>query len=152
MTTASRQTRDDPVDVLLVEDNPGDVRLVREALKAAKSRARLRSVTDGDEAIDRLREQAADDPASLPDIALLDLKLPGTDGCAVLEAIRDDPELRALPVIVLTGSEGREDIERCYDAHVNAYLRKPTDTEEFTSVVKAVERFWFEQARLPSLA
>lgn len=143
---------DEPIDVLIVEDNPGDVRLLREAFEAADSETTLHPVGDGDDAVDFLRRRADAESRTLPDLVLLDLHLPGKDGCAVLEAIRGDARLELLPVIVLTGSEDREDIERCYDAHANAYLTKPTSPEEFASLVESVERFWFERVQLPPVS
>lgn len=146
-----QRSSDDPVEILLVEDNLGDIRLTQEAFKATDSETRLCPVTNGDDALEFLARRLTDESESLPDIALLDLNLPGRDGCEVLEAIRDDPKLRSLPVIMLTSSGDSEDIERCYDAHVNAYLTKPINMDEFATVVAAVERFWFERATLPPI-
>lgn len=137
------------MDVLLVEDNPGDVRLIREAFSTLERGTALEIVTRGDEAVELLTQQATDD--SLPDIALLDLNLPGRDGCGILETIRDDPRLQYLPVVILTSSEAEEDIARCYDANANAYVTKPTDPTAFRAVAEAVERFWFETAQLPPI-
>ncbi|MFC6824624.1 response regulator [Halopelagius fulvigenes] len=149
MSNAHQRSPDDRVEILLVEDNPGDVRLIREAFKAAGSETTLRPVTNGDDAIDRLRKRVTDESRTLPDIALVDLNLPRTDGCAVVESIRGDPRLRLLPVIMLTGSGDGEDVGRCYDASANAYLTKPTDPDEFVTLAEAVERFWFEHVELP---
>lgn len=146
----SRQTSTEPIEILLVEDNPADIRLTREAFDAADTEIVLRSVTDGTDAIDLLTRRVTAS-ASLPALALVDLNLPGEDGCTVLEAIRDDPRLKPLPVIVLTSSAASDDIERCYDAQANAYLTKPTDPDEFASLVESVERFWFDRVQLPSL-
>lgn len=146
---SSRRTSTEPIEVLLVEDNPADIRLTREAFDAADTGIVLHSVTDGTDAIDFLTRRAGS--ASLPALALVDLNLPGADGCTVLEAIRDDPRLKPLPAIVLTSSAASDDIERCYDAQANAYLTKPTDPDEFASLVESVERFWFDRVQLPPL-
>lgn len=138
---------DEPIDILLIEDNPADVRLVEEAFASTDTGTTIRTVTTGAEAVDLL---TGDEEATLPDLVLLDLDLPGVRGVEVLEAIGDDPELRRLPVIVLTGSDDREDVATCYGSHANAYLTKPNDHAEFVSMAEAVERFWFEHVRLPS--
>jgi len=149
MTAKPAPASGDPVDILLVEDNPGDVRLVREAFDAVDSETAIHAVTDGDDAVEYLRRRCADEEATLPDIALLDLNLPGRDGCDVLEAIRDDPDLQCLPILVLTSSAASDDVVRCNESRANAYLTKPSEYDEFTSLAGAVERFWFSQARLP---
>lgn len=149
MSNLHRRRPDEPVEVLLVEDNLGDIRLTQEAFEGVDSETKLHPVTDGDDALEFLTRRADDDAPSLPDIVLLDLNLPGRDGCEVLEAIRDDRRLHTLPVLMLTSSGDSRDIERCYGAHANAYLTKPTDIDEFASLVKAVEGFWFERATLP---
>lgn len=147
-----QQTADDAVDILVVEDDPDDIRLLREAFDAVGHETRLRSVTDGDEAIDLLRRQATDDARSLPDLALVDLSVPGRNGYEILEAIRDSPQLGLLPVIILTSSDSPEDIERCYNARANAYLTKPNGEDEFASLVETVVKFWCKQVRLPPMA
>lgn len=144
-----RRRSDDSVEVLLVEDDPGDRRLVREAFEATDSDASLRSVPDGDAALDDLTRRADSESDSLPDLVLVDLNLPGRDGCEVLDAIRADPRLRRLPVIVLTRSDATEDIARSYDADANAYLPKPSDPDGFGSLARSVEKFWVERAQLP---
>lgn len=148
--TTPHQTPPEPVDILLVEDNPGDVRLIREALRTTNHEASLNVVMDGDDAIFSLAQQAKD--ATLPDLVLLDLNLPGRDGFEVLQAIRDDPRLEQLPVIILTSSQAEEDVARCYDAHANAYLTKPSSPDRLFALIETVERFWFEQARLPPVS
>ncbi|WP_121741571.1 response regulator [Natronorubrum halophilum] len=145
-----KRVAEETAEILLVEDNPGDIRLTEEAFKATDTETTLHSITTGDRAVDFLTRQIATESASLPDFVLLDLNLPGKNGCEVLEAIRSDPQLKPLPVIVLTSSEAAEDIERCYDARANAYLTKPKGPDEFEALAKAVEKFWFEQARFPS--
>ena len=142
---------DEPVDILLVEDNPGDVRLVTEAFEATTRAPTIHTVTTANAAVDFLKGQCAAESRSLPALALVDLNLPGSDGCAVLEAVSNDPQLRRLPVIILTSSEASEDITRCYDARANAYLSKPAVYAEYVSVVKVVKTFWLEQVQLPPL-
>lgn len=138
---------DEPVEILIVEDNPGDVRLLREAFGVTERETTLRTATNGDDAVDYLtRESSADE---IPDLVLLDLNLPGRDGCDVLEAIRDDPHLEGLPVIMLTSSEAEEDVARCYSAGSNAYLTKPTTPEGLVSTVEYIEEFWIETSQLP---
>ena len=147
-TPSHQSSTDDEIDILLVEDNPGDIRLTREAFKSANQETALQIVTNGDDAVELLRKSSDNE---LPDLILLDLNLPGRDGCEVLEVIRDDPRLKPLPVVMLTSSEAEEDIARCYDARSNAYLIKPTDPVEFISLVDAFEGFWVEQVRLPPI-
>jgi chemotaxis family two-component system response regulator Rcp1 len=139
-----------PIDILLVEDNPGDVRLTKEALSDAKVLNRLTVAVDGVEALAALRREGRFANAPRPDIILLDLNLPRKDGRAVLAEIKKDPNLRRIPVVVLTTSIAEEDILRTYDLHANCYIAKPLDLEEFITVVKSIEDFWFTVATLPS--
>lgn len=139
----------DGINILLVEDNPGDVRLIQEAFKLVEQEVTLQVVSNGDDAVHFLMQQTTDD--TFPRLVLLDLNLPGRDGCEVLEAIRDDPQLNPLPVIVITSSEADEDIARSYNARANAYLTKPTDPGEFIALVQRIERFWLNQAQLPPI-
>lgn len=140
-----------PVSILLVEDNPGDVRLIEEAFKSAGFATTFHTVTDGAAAIDFLQDRTATDPDSVPDLdlMLLDLNLPRTDGFEVLETIKNDPALASLPVLVLTSSEATEDIVKSYELCANAYLTKPTDPDEFAEIGRAVEAFWIDEATLP---
>ncbi|WP_312908283.1 response regulator [Natronosalvus caseinilyticus] len=147
-TTVHQSSTEDEIDILLVEDNLGDIRLTREAFKSAKQKVALQTVTNGDDAVEFLRTSSDNE---LPDLILLDLNLPGRDGCEVLEMIRDDPRLKPLPVLMLTSSEAEEDVARCYDARANAYLTKPTDPAKFISLVDTFEQFWVEKARLPPI-
>lgn len=149
MSDSSPRRSDDVREILLIEDNPGDARLTQEACKETDCETTIHVVTNGDDALTFLTQQGAYESAPLPDVVLLDLDLPGKDGCAVLEAIRDDPQLSPVPVIMLTSSSACEDIARCYDARANAYLTKPTDLADFITLMKAIERFWFEQVQLP---
>lgn len=139
----------DSIDILLLEDNSGDVRLVEEALEAMDREVTLHTVTDGYEAIHFLKEESSTDPPCRPDLALLDLDVPGKDGCGVLEAIRADPQLRHLPVIMLTSSDASADIARCYDAYANAYVTKPTDLDGFVSLMEEIGNFWLDRVQFP---
>lgn len=152
MTTKThRRDSTDAIEILLVEDNPGDIRLTKEAFKTANTEISLRAVTHGDDAVDSLKRQATDEPRSLPDIVLLDLNLPGTNGHEVLKTIRADSQLKQLPVIILSSSETPDDIKRSYDADANAYVTKPDSPDQFSSIVTAVEDFWFKRAHLPPI-
>ncbi|WP_254764199.1 response regulator [Natrinema marinum] len=147
----SDQSTSEPVDILLVEDNPGDVRLIREAFESAGFETTFHTKTDGDAALEFLRERATVESGLDLDFMLLDLNLPGTSGFDVLEAIKDDSLLASLPVLVLTSSEATEDIVKSYELRANAYLTKPTDPDEFAEISRAVESFWVDEATLPSL-
>ena len=138
------------VQILLVEDNPGDVRLTREALKEAKFRNKVQVVGDGVEALAYLRQQGEYNGAMRPHLIMLDLNLPRMDGREVLAAIKKDADLRRIPVVVLSSSEAEADIARAYELHANAYVTKPVDIEHFLQVVKAIEEFWVEIVKLPS--
>lgn len=138
---------DNPLEVLLVEDNPGDVRLVQEAFKSIEREVTLNVVTDGDTAVEELLRSESD--GSRPDLVLLDLNLPGRDGCAVLSAIRADSTTETLPVLMLSSSSSDDDVARCYDAKANAYLTKPGTLTELCDMMKHVEEFWVENAHLP---
>ncbi|MCC9077163.1 response regulator [Litorilinea aerophila] len=138
-----------PIDILLVEDNPGDVRLTMEALKEAKVQNRLNVAWDGVEAMAYLRQEAPYTGVSRPDLILLDLNLPKKDGREVLAEIKQDSSLRRIPVVILTTSEADEDILRSYDLHANCYIAKPVDLEQFMKVVKSVEDFWLTIVKLP---
>lgn len=153
-TTTHQQHTDEPIDILVVEDNPGDVRLIREAFEMAETNneTELHVANTGKDAITFLTQSDEYAAAPPPDLVLLDLNLPGQDGCEILETIRTDLQLRRLPVIVLASSGSTTDIERCYNARANAYLMKPTDPNEFVSIVEGVDQFWLEQAQLPSNA
>ncbi len=137
------------VDILLVEDNPGDARLLREALAEAKIRNRLHVVADGAEALAYLRRQDTFAAAVRPDLILLDLNLPGKDGREVLAEIKRDEDLRRIPVVILTTSQAEADVARAYDLHANAYVTKPLHIEQFITVVKSIEDFWLTIVKLP---
>jgi CheY-like chemotaxis protein len=139
----------DAIEVLLVEDNPGDVRLTREALKEGKVRNHLSVAPDGVEALAFLRRQGKYADAPRPDVILLDLNLPKKDGREVLEEIKGDPALRNIPVVILTSSDAERDIVRAYSLHANCYITKPVDLDQFITVVKSIEDFWFTIVKLP---
>jgi two-component system, chemotaxis family, response regulator Rcp1 len=138
-----------PVDILLVEDNPGDVRLTRELLKESKIHNNLTVVDNGEDAIVFLRRAAKHPDATLPDLILLDLNLPRKNGAEVLASIKNDPSLRRIPVVILTSSKAEEDIARAYDLHANCYISKPVGLEQFATVVKSIDDFWLSIVRLP---
>jgi CheY-like chemotaxis protein len=135
--------------ILLVEDNAGDVRLTREALREADVSVELTAVPDGEQALAFLRGEGAHAGAARPDLVLLDLNLPKKNGLEVLEEIKRDPALRQLPVIMLTTSSSARDIAACYERGVNCYVVKPLDLDDFTRLVQAINSFWFEVAVLP---
>ncbi len=137
-------------EFLLIEDNPGDVRLTREALRESKVRNNLNVVGDGEAALLYLKRQPPYTDAPRPDIILLDLNLPRKDGREVLAEIKGDPSLRRIPVVVITSSEAEQDILRTYDLHVNCYVTKPVDLDQFIKVVQSIESFWLTIVRLPS--
>ncbi len=139
----------EPIEILLIEDNPGDARLAVEALKDSKVSNNLYHVRDGVEAMQFLHRQGEYADAPHPDLILLDLNLPRKDGREVLADIKEDPELRLVPVVVLTTSEAERDLVRTYDLHANAYVVKPIDLNRFIEVVQAIEDFWFAIVKLP---
>ena len=138
-----------PVEILLVEDNPGDVRLTKEALKEGKVYNNLHWAKDGVEALEFLKRQGKHAKAPRPDIILLDLNLPKKDGREVLELVKKDSELKQIPVVVLTTSEAEEDVLKSYELHANCYVTKPVDLEKFIHVVQSIDRFWLTVVTLP---
>ena len=138
-----------PVQILLVEDNPGDVGLTIEALKEAKVHNKLTVVKDGIEALSLLRRQGQHARATRPDLILLDLNLPKKDGREVLAAIKADDNLKHIPVIILTTSESEQDVLKSYNLHANCYIVKPLDLDRFITVVKSIEDFWLRIVVLP---
>ena len=138
-----------PVEFLLVEDNPGDVRLTKEALRDSKVRNNLNVLGDGISALAFLRREPPYENAPRPDIILLDLNLPRMDGREVLSTIKADPRLRRIPVVVIASSEAEQDILRTYDLHVNCYVTKPVDLDQFIKVVQSIENFWLTIVQLP---
>jgi len=137
------------IEVLLVEDDPGDVLMTREAFEEHKVANRLWVVSDGVSALEFLRKQGEHAGAPTPDLVLLDLNLPRMDGREVLAAVKEDPELKHIPVVVLTTSEAEEDVLRSYALHANAYVTKPVDFERFIRVVRDIDEFFVSVVRLP---
>ena len=137
------------IEILLVEDNPGDVRLTIEALKEAKVRNRLSVVSDGVEALAFLRNQDQYAAAPRPDLILLDLNLPKKDGREVLAEIKADSDLKVIPVVVLTTSNAEKDLVQAYESHANCYITKPVDFQQFLIVIKSIENFWLNIVKLP---
>ena len=138
-----------PVEILLVEDNPGDVRLTREALREGKVYNNLHWAKDGVEALEFLRQEGKYAAAPRPDIILLDLNLPKKDGREVLESIKNDDRFKQIPVVILTTSEAEEDVLRSYALHANCYITKPVDLDKFIVVVQSIDRFWLTVVTLP---
>jgi two-component system, chemotaxis family, response regulator Rcp1 len=138
------------VEILLVEDNPGDVRLTREALKEGKVNNILHVVEDGVKALAFLRREGEYSDAPRPDLILLDLNLPRKGGREVLQDVKSDPVLRHIPVVILTSSQAEQDIARAYDLHANCYITKPVDLDQFITVVQSIEEFWLSIVKLPS--
>jgi two-component system, chemotaxis family, response regulator Rcp1 len=145
MNTLSR-----PVDILLVEDNPGDVRLTQEAFRDSRIPITINVAMDGEEALLYLRRQPPYDLVTRPDMILLDLNIPKRDGREVLAEVKNDPNLHNIPVVVLTTSNAEQDIQRTYNLQVNAYINKPVDFDKFLDIVQKIEDFWLMTAILPS--
>jgi CheY-like chemotaxis protein len=141
--------RVETVEILLVEDNPGDVRLTREAFKDAKLHNNLSVVQDGVEAMAFLRREGQYSAAPRPDLVLLDLNLPKKDGREVLEEIKYDDDLKRIPVVVLTTSSAEKDVLESYNLHANCYITKPVDLAQFLAIVKSIQSFWFSIVKLP---
>ena len=139
----------DPIDILLAEDNPGDVKLTQKALDSGKIQNTLHVVTDGVEAMTFLRQEGEYADAPRPDLFLLDLNMPRMDGQAVLEAIDEEESLSRIPVVILTSSEAEQDIIDSYDRHANAYLTKPVDFDGFVDIVQRIEDFWLTVVKQP---
>lgn len=137
------------IEILLVEDNPGDIRLIVEVLKEGKIHNNLSVVEDGEQALAYLRHEGIYQDAIVPDIILLDLNLPKINGNEVLAEIKKDPLLKYIPVIILTTSEAEQDILRAYDLHANCYITKPVNLEQFLTVVRSIENFWLTIVKLP---
>ncbi len=139
-----------PVEILLVEDNPGDVRLIHEAVKENRIANNMSVVWDGEEAMAFLRREGKYANAVRPDLILLDLNLPKKDGREVLAEVKRDPELKRIPIVILTTSAAEQDVLKSYNLHVNCYITKPVDLDQFAIVVKAIENFWLTIVKLPS--
>ncbi|MBN1473606.1 MAG: response regulator [Syntrophaceae bacterium] len=137
------------IDILLVEDNPGDVTLIKEALKEGQSLNKLTVLADGETALAFLRREGSYKQAPRPDLILLDLNMPRKDGREVLAAIKTDPELKNIPIIVLTSSEAQQDITNAYNMQANCYITKPVDLKQYFDVIKLIEDFWLKTVKLP---
>ncbi len=136
-----------PSEILLIEDNPGDVRLTLEGLKSDK--ININVVNDGAEALVYLRKKGSFSSSPRPDLILLDLNLPKKNGHEVLTEIKNDPDLKRIPVVIMTGSQAQEDIIKSYKLHANCYVTKPVDVDQFLKVVKTIQEFWFTIVKLP---
>ncbi|MCI0701822.1 MAG: response regulator [Planctomycetia bacterium] len=142
--------RGEPIEILLVEDSPDDADLTKDALRDGKVRNRISHVENGVEAMSFLRREGAYTDAPRPDLILLDLNMPRKNGREVLSEVKQDPELRRIPVVIMTSSDDEEDVLRAYDQHVNCYVTKPVDLDQFVKVVQSIESFWFTIVRLPA--
>jgi CheY-like chemotaxis protein len=138
-----------PIEILLVEDNPGDVRLTMEALRGGRVRNNIHVVEDGVQAIDFLRRQGNYGDVPRPDLILLDLNLPKKDGREVLAEVKQDPALKRIPVVILTSSAAEQDILQAYDLAANCYITKPVELDQFLRVLKSIEDFWLVIVKLP---
>ena len=138
-----------PIKILLVEDNPGDTRLIKEALKDSKIYNTLDTVDDGRAAMAYLNKQGQYSKATTPDLILLDLDLPHISGREVLELVKKDKKLKSIPIVILTVSPSDQDVLTSYDMHVNAYIKKPLDLDQFVKVIRTIEDFWFTIVKLP---
>ncbi len=138
-----------PIEILLVEDNPGDARLTRETLKETRVLNTLTVIEDGEKALQYLRREAPYEKATRPDLILLDLNLPKIGGREVLEQIKNDRDLRVIPVVILTTSHADEDIVKSYHLHANCYISKPVELDGFITVVRSIENFWLTLVKLP---
>lgn len=145
--TTTRGTR--PVEILMVEDNPGTVRLTQEVMRESKVRNTMHIVPDGVEALAFMRQQGRYAAAPRPDLVLLDLNLPRKDGRETLTEMKSDEDLKRIPVVILTSSRSEEDVLRAYNLHANCYLTKPIGLEDFVKIVKSIENFWIEVVTLP---
>jgi two-component system, chemotaxis family, response regulator Rcp1 len=145
----SKEMGTQPIQVLLVEDSPGDVRLTQEALRDAKVQIRLHVAQDGREAMEFLKGEGKHSSAPRPDLILLDLNLPKKDGREVLQEIKESATLQSIPIVILTTSASDEDILRSYKLHANCYITKPVDLKGFLTVVKSIDAFWFSVVKLP---
>jgi len=139
-----------PIEILMVEDNPVDVLVTREALKQGRITNNLSVAEDGEEALDFLFRTGQFSAAPRPDLILLDLNLPKKDGREILTELKNNPDLRSIPVVILTTSQAEEDVLRSYDCGANCFIVKPVDLEQFTSTIRSIEDFWFSIVKLPA--
>jgi len=138
-----------PIDILIVEDNQGDARLIREVLNDGKVFTTLHIVKDGVQAMEFLRKKGEYSKAPYPDLIILDLNLPKMDGREVLAEIKNDEKLKKIPVVIMTISQAEEDILKSYNLHANCFVTKPIDLDQFIKVIKSIEEFWFSIVKLP---
>jgi two-component system, chemotaxis family, response regulator Rcp1 len=138
-----------PIDILLVEDNAGDARLAKEALKDSKMKNELYIVDDGEKALSFLKKQGKYKDVPRPELILLDLNLPKKDGKEILAEIKEDKHLKRIPVVILTISKAEEDIIKTYDLHANCYITKPIDLDQFMKAIKSIDEFWLSIVTLP---
>jgi len=147
--TDSQKPTQNLTNILLVEDNPADVRLTQEAFKETNLNTILHVVRDGTEALEFLRQTGRFTAVPRPDMILLDLNLPKKDGRQVLAEIKKTPDIKRIPIVILTNSKAAEDIQQTYEHHANSYITKPTNLDEFIAVIKQIEQFWLSIAQLP---
>lgn len=147
---ALNPTRGEPIEILLVEDSPDDADLTVDALRSGRVRNRITVVEDGVEAMAYLRREGRYSSAARPDLILLDLNLPRKNGREVLAEVKQDPDLRRIPVVIMTSSDDEKDILAAYNLYVNCYVTKPVDLDQFIGVVKSIEQFWFSVVKLPA--
>jgi len=147
--TMPRKKGKEPIDILLVDDNPADIRLTQEAFKEVTIRSTLHIVRDGAEALSFLQRTDRFSAAPRPDLILLDLNLPKKDGREVLAELKNAPAFKSIPIVILTTSSAEEDIRHTYNHHANCYITKPADLDEFIDVVKQIEQFWLSIVQLP---
>jgi len=150
MTPTSNAQRGEPIEILLVEDSPDDADLTMDALRDGRVRNRITHVEDGLQAMAFLRREGKYADAPRPDLILLDLNLPKMSGREVLAAVKQDPDLRRIPVVIMTSSDDEKDILAAYNLYVNCYVTKPVDLDQFIGVVKSIEQFWFTIVKLPA--
>ena len=143
------EPRGRPIEILLVEDNPADIRLTKEGFKEGKIANNLYAAMDGQTALDFLYRRGEYKDAPRPDVVLLDLNLPGIGGHEILSQVKSDPDLRAIPIVIMTSSEAESDVIKSYQEHANCFISKPVDFEGFIRVVRSIEDFWFSVVRLP---
>jgi chemotaxis family two-component system response regulator Rcp1 len=149
MSAMSNANRGEPIEILLVEDSPDDADLTMDALRDGRVRNRITHVEDGVEAMAFLRREGKYADAPRPDLILLDLSLPRKSGREVLAEVKQDPDLRRIPVVIMTSSDDEKDILAAYNLYVNCYVTKPVDLDQFIAVIKSIEKFWFTIVRLP---
>ena len=149
-TVMTNSARGEPIEILLVEDSPDDTDLTVDALREGRVRNRITVVDNGVDAMAYLRREGKYQAAPRPDLVLLDLNLPRKNGREVLAEVKQDPDLRRIPVVIMTSSDDEKDVVAAYNLHVNCYVTKPVDLDQFIAVVKSIEHFWFSIVKLPA--